>query len=569
MNPLFTLRSKNMLAFICLALITALVGITGFIGMKKLETKFNLVLESAPLIQSATNMKLTVSQDLMVAMKLMAALDTDELTSVWKEHEAFDLQFKKIKDAVLMGASLESGIIYPAKNVELRNIVQSSAEYHSKTFNPGFKVIYDQMNKKLSADPYDYDLLDTIGEKTMSIAADLETQLNKVAHIAQTVIKQADEEAQATKDMAVKITLAATVSGIIVAIVLGFIFSGIVTKPMVKAAKFTQLVSDGDLTITLDISQKDEIGTMAKAMNSMVSGLAVVFRAIANGVETLNETSFHLSDVSHELKNRAQELSDKSNAVSRNAEEMNRYIASIAASYEESSSNLDTVFSAMAEINATVNEISKNTGEAKSITDSAVAKAQSASVKVNELGIDAKEIRLFADVIGEISEQTNLLALNATIEASRAGDAGSGFAVVANEIKTLATQTAEAAKNIKIKIDRIEKSTDDTVVEIENITTVINDVDTMVSAIASFVEEQSSTSKEIADHVAQAVDGMQETDRHISDSTVASGNILNDISSVNETSARVADSSRKVTDNVLKLTEFAGRLSTIVSKFRT
>jgi len=540
MDQFFTLRSKNMVAFCCIAFITAIVGVTGYIGMKKLETKFKVVIESTPLIQSAINMKLTVSQDLMVVMKLMAALDSDELAATWKEHEAVSLRFYQFKTAILNGAAFDSGRVFPARDENLRKIVTQSADYHAKHFNPSFKVIYDQMNKKLSAEPYDYDILDTIDEQTIAAGNKLEQELNKVADIARTVISQAEKQARTTQSMAVKITLIATVMGIVVAVILGFVFSGIVTKPVIKAAQFTQIISNGDFTQSLEIRQKDEMGTMAMAINKMVSGLAGIFRDITKGVATLNQTSTQISTVSRELKSHSQTMSDKSQAASRAAEEMN----------------------------ATVKEIAENTGKARAITETAVGKAEKASVKVNELGADAKEIGQVTDVIGEISGQTNLLALNATIEAARAGDAGKGFAVVASEIKELANQTADAAKNIKAKIDRIQQSTDGTVVEIEEISKVIHDVDQIVSSIASAIEEQSITSKEMAENIARAAHGIHETNAHISDSSVAAGSISADISSVHETSDLVAESSRKLTENVVKLTDFSGRLKEILGNFK-
>jgi len=568
MNHFFTLRSKNIMAFLCIALITAIVGVTGYSGMKKLEGKFKVVIESAPLIQSAVNMKLTLSQDLMIVMKLMAALDTDELEITWKEHEALVKQFEMLKTAILNGGQLSSGIIFPAKDKELREIVKLSAEYHLKNFVPTFTVIYDQMNKQLSAEAYDYELLDTIDEKAIVIGSQLEKELNKVVKIAQAVIVQAEKDAQETKTFAANITLIATILGILAAVVLGYIFSGIVSKPVIKAAKYTKTISDGDFTKSLEVDRKDEIGTMAKAINKMVSSLAAIFKDITKGVVTLNETSAELSDVSQELKTHAKEMSDKSQAASKASEEMSLRLSSVATLSEESSSNLDTVSAAMEEMNTTVNEIAKNAGGARLISETAVEKSKSTSEKVDELGTDAKEIGQVTDVIGEISEQTNLLALNATIEAARAGEAGKGFAVVANEIKDLANQTAEAAKNIKIKIDRIQKSTDGTVVEIEEISKIIDDVNSIISSIASAVEEQSVTSKEIAQNIAQVADGIHQTNGHIADSSAASGSIADDISSVNENSTQVADSSEKVIDNVKKLTDFAGRLKKILDNFK-
>ena len=98
---------------------------------------------------------------------------------------------------------------------------------------------------------------------------------------------------------------------------------------------------------------------------------------------------------------------------------------------------------------ATINEIVKNTGTARQITNEAVSQAETASTIMDDLSGSAQEIDSVTESITQISEQTNLLALNATIEAARAGEAGKGFAVVANEIKDLAKQAAASTEEIK------------------------------------------------------------------------------------------------------------------------
>ena len=119
MNRSFTLRTKNMFAFLCIAFITAIVGVTGYLGMQRLDTKFKVVIESAPLIQTAVNMKLMVSQDLLVVMKLMTALDTDELADIWKEHAVYVKRFEQLKNAILKGATVDSGTVFAAKDALL------------------------------------------------------------------------------------------------------------------------------------------------------------------------------------------------------------------------------------------------------------------------------------------------------------------------------------------------------------------------------------------------------------------------------------------------------------------
>jgi methyl-accepting chemotaxis protein len=194
-------------------------------------------------------------------------------------------------------------------------------------------------------------------------------------------------------------------------------------------------------------------------------------------------------------------MSGRSNSVAGAAEAMSATMNSVAAASEQTATNVNMVASATEEMTATVQEIAHNSEKARTITESAVTQAGSASQKVGELGRAANEISNVTEVITEISEQTNLLALNATIEAARAGEAGKGFAVVANEIKELAKQTAQATQEIKAKIEGIQGSTAGTVNQIEQITGVINEVNEIVGTIATAVEEQAATSREITEQL--------------------------------------------------------------------
>ncbi|MEH0018763.1 MAG: methyl-accepting chemotaxis protein [Desulfobacter sp.] len=563
-----TLRGKLMTGFLAIASITAVVSLISYAGVKKLEQKFNTVIESAPLIESAVNIKLILSQDIMMVMKLMAALDTDELEVIWTSHEANVQEFNRYKEAILSGGNLNGKTIFPARDEALRGIVTQAGVAYEKEFLPNFRIAYEQMHKQLSAEPYDYDLLDTIDETTIETGRGLTEKLDKGIDIIQALILAAEADARKEKAGTETLIWSATLAGIGVAVVLGFLVSGKIAGPIRQADNFIHRVAKGDFTRSLDIHRKDEIGSMIKAMNGMSGELAQVFKKITQGVATLKQTSSGLSDISGNLESGAGEMSDRSGAVADAAKEMSRRLTSVADASEQSSSSLGMVSAAMEEMNATVSEIAKSTGNAKSVTGTAVSTARNASLKVNTLGEDAREVGEVTDVITEISSQTNLLALNATIEAARAGEAGKGFAVVANEIKELADQTARAAGNISQKISRIQDSTAGTVDEIGQISSVINEVDGIVASIAAAIEEQSITAREISVNIAGAAGSIQETSENIGESSRKASDIARDIASVNANARSVNDHTRSVNDNVGQLNAFAGSLTEIVNRFR-
>lgn len=152
-----------------------------------------------------------------------------------------------------------------------------------------------------------------------------------------------------------------------------------------------------------------------------------------------------------------------------------------------------------------IREISRNLSRTNSIVEDADRKASLSAKHIGRLSSAAGKIGAVADLIRTIAEQTNLLALNATIEAARAGEAGKGFAVVASEVKTLATQTAKATEEIGAQIGDLQASTNDTAKAIESITQIVSEAKAITSSISATAEEQSVATTEISANLTQAV----------------------------------------------------------------
>lgn len=180
----------------------------------------------------------------------------------------------------------------------------------------------------------------------------------------------------------------------------------------------------------------------------------------------------------------------------------------------------------------------------------------------------ADKIGKVTEVITEISEQTNLLALNATIEAARAGEAGKGFAVVANEIKELAKQTAEATVDIKVQIEGMQDTTGATINDIQAISGVINEINEVITTIATAVEEQSAATSEISENVAQASAGISEVNENVAQSSVAVQDVSRDISEISHGASEINNSSQNVNQSAKELSRLAEQLNGLVSRFK-
>ena len=325
---------------------------------------------------------------------------------------------------------------------------------------------------------------------------------------------------------------------------------------------------DGDTTKRLVVTSDDEIGKLASAFNLFMEKLQGMLTTISGNARQVEESSADLATLADDLASGAGETSEKSHTVAAATEEMNVNIASVAAAMKEASANITRVASTTEEMSSTINKITGNAEKAREISGDAVSKTRTASTRMEELGTAALNIDKVTDTINDISEQTNLLALNATIEAARAGEAGKGFAVVASEIKELACQTADATNDIKTKIEGVQNSVRESVIEIRGVTKVINRVNDIITTIASSVEEQSIATSEISGSIANASMGMREVGENMTQVSAVSGDIAQDITQVNTLAGEMTGNTNHVNDNAANLAGLSGKLKKILSSFK-
>ncbi|MDR2550945.1 MAG: methyl-accepting chemotaxis protein [Desulfobulbus sp.] len=342
-----------------------------------------------------------------------------------------------------------------------------------------------------------------------------------------------------------------------------------VFSPLDKLSALMQDIAqgEGDLTKRLLVRSNDEIGRLARFFNIFVEKLQGVIASVASNVETLAASSDSMTTVSKQLSSAAQETSGKSSSVAEASEQMTVNFQSVSASMEQSTANVSIIAASTEEMTATVNEIAESAEKARAIADAAVQQSTTTSVKMRELEESAQKIGKVTETITEISEQTNLLALNATIEAARAGDAGKGFAVVANEIKELAKQTADATVDIKNQIGEMQTTTNATIEDMAAISKVIVEINSVINAIATAVEEQSAATNEIAGNIAQASQGIAEVNENVSLSTEVVSAISRDIHGINQQSLQVDEGAGQVLARAQELAALAEQLEQLVNKF--
>lgn len=313
-----------------------------------------------------------------------------------------------------------------------------------------------------------------------------------------------------------------------------------IARPLSRTVHVLNAMADGDFTQQIQDRSQDEIGQMTRALARTLQKLNGALGAIDLNAGMLATSSENLTAVSQQMGENAELAAQQASVVSTAADRISDNVQSVAIGVEE--------------FHSSVREIAANVNEAAQVAHSSVRMAETANQTIAKLGESSAEIGSVVKVITSIAEQTNLLALNATIEAARAGEAGKGFAVVASEVKELAKETTRATEDISKMIETIQSDTRGTVEAISSITSIINQISDLQTAISSAVQEQSATTQEIG--------------RNISEVARGSAEIAQSIKGVAETSLNTTDGASCALSAASELSRMAEDLRKLVMQFR-
>jgi methyl-accepting chemotaxis protein len=343
-----------------------------------------------------------------------------------------------------------------------------------------------------------------------------------------------------------------------------------IAQPLATVVSNLAQIAQGDLSKDAPPElqeREDEIGTLARTMQTMTVALRKMIQEISGGIQTLASSSTELMATSAQMTSGSRNAYDKAHSVSAAVEQMSSNITSVAAGMEQTTTNLSHVASSTEQMTSTIGEIAQNSEKARRITDEATRQAARITEQINQLGAAAREIGKVTETITEISSQTNLLALNATIEAARAGSAGKGFAVVATEIKALAQQTAAATEDIKGRIAGVQSATAGGITEIGKVSQVIQEVSAIVASIAAAIEQQATATKDIARNIAEASVGVNDSNTRVSQTSQASREIAKDIVGVDHAAGEMASGSDHIRTSAGELSTVAEALRVTVGRF--
>ncbi len=325
------------------------------------------------------------------------------------------------------------------------------------------------------------------------------------AYVAQDVAMQGELKKNSV------LIIGSSALALLVGLVAAWVITRLIVAPLRSVMQVAQRIAAGDLSATVEVNRRDEIGQLMQSMQQMGAGLSAIVSGLQAGIEQLASSAQSLSAVTEQTNLEVSSQKEETEQVATAMNQMTATVHDVARNAEEAALAAQT---ADDKVESGQQVVRQSMARIEQLADSAT----SASSSIESLSAEIQNIGTVLEVIKSVAEQTNLLALNAAIEAARAGEQGRGFAVVADEVRALARRTQQSTEEIERLVSALRSAAYSSVQQIQNsgelvklavsdalqtesalgsIAAAVSLIQQMNQQIAAAAEEQSSVAEEI------------------------------------------------------------------------
>ncbi|PTU02662.1 methyl-accepting chemotaxis protein [Pseudomonas sp. HMWF031] len=496
-----SLRNMNIAprAFLSFALIGGLMMILGVFALNQMSkirgAAEEITLNSVPSIQSLDEFTQLTLRLRVLSYRLLVNREPDVQQ---KTMELLETRNQQIRAAQ---ATYEKLIASPQERAAYDQYVQLLGQY---------RQIEDRM-KTLSRNNQVDELRTLLNTDLLNNSEAVNAVLNRLLEINTQQTHDTNQQAADQYDSAFDLVIALLVAATALTLALAWLLTNSITKPIASALGAAESIAEGDLTRPITVDGEDEAGRLLAAMAKMQDKLRDTLQRISGSATQLASAAEELNSVTDES---ARGLTRQNNEIEQAATAVNEMTSAV----EEVARNAVSTSEASQSATASAGDGRDLVQETVSAIERMSADVQSTATLIGDLANESRDIGKVLDVIRGLADQTNLLALNAAIEAARAGEAGRGFAVVADEVRALAHRTQQSTSEIERMIGSIQSGTEHAVDSMRNSTeraeSTLNiargagmSLDTINSAIveinqrnlviASAAEEQAQVAREV------------------------------------------------------------------------
>lgn len=463
-------------------------------------------------------------------------------------------EYRKLELQYIMAVYISEMSDAERKSEQIKDLINQECEFFSKQITTeDEKMLYEKFQEfwsrytKLHGQIVDLRKQDNAASALALVKGESEIIHGNIGSILKTLteisdrgVKGAKEESQVAFDSTRTTSMVVVAAGIILALLASFLLARSVTRPTKVLLAAARDIAGGDLNRRVEVGSRDEMGELSRAFNDMTDNLKLLVGQIVDNAVTLASSSQELSASSQEVTASVEEMASTSEEVVAKSDRGAQAAREAAA---RAGKILDTADRGM-------NSVKETARAMQTIQDSSLSAAGS----VKRLSDHSVQIGKITELITAIAEQTNLLALNAAIEAARAGEQGRGFAVVADEVRKLAEQSAGAAKDIAALISRAQQETMEAVRGMESVRSQVDLGDRVVRDTGHLFEEIINEIKETVDSVNGALEG-----------AVLSSKGIRQLS---ETIRQISSIVQQVATSAEDLSSMSGELQNQVARFK-